>query len=397
MRRALVWVALLGACVACSRSVHHDAAVSTSQRSIAGPVETAPAASPSPSSPGVAVAAGETARIGAGLPQTIGIPRTFGNLTVFPILSSKQEDVGPITTLDAALAAKTALVHELGAGGAAGGGGGGDGAQVNSLVIENQGTIPVYVLAGTIVKGGKQDRQIGEDFIVGAHQTIPVDAFCVEHGRWTAERDGVATAGQFGTIGLLTDSRVRTAAELQKDQGQVWAKVASVNEANKKAAASGTLLASVDAADIVAKRTALTKKTEGYLAEVQPSHDVVGFAYAVDGKVRSMRWFTDRKVFVMFEDVLVGTAAMEAITAQSEAAQSGKPPAPPPATTTADVTKFVSDVQEAKVKETRSTPGMNDNAVRESKAGYSSSTMFKAPAASPTAPPKPVSTSVSAF
>jgi hypothetical protein len=264
-------------------------------------------------------------------------------------------------------------------------------------VIENKGTVPVYVLAGTIVKGGKQDRQIGEDFIVGARQSLPVEAYCVEHGRWTTNRDGVATGGQFGTIGLLTDSRVRTAAEYGKDQGQVWAKVASINQANKKEAASGTLLATVDSADIGARRTALTKKAESYLSEVEPSQDVVGLAYAVDGKVRSIRGFVHRKVFVLFEDALVGTAAMEAITAQAEAAATGKPPAPSPVTTQADVSKFVKDVQSGAVKETRTTPGMNDNALRESKAGYSSSTMFKAPSAQPAAAPKPVSTSITSF
>lgn len=367
MRRALVWVALLGTCVACSRSVHKDSA------------------------PPVSVAAGEAPIVAATADAfSIGPPRTIDNLTVFPILSKKQEDIGPITSLDAALAAGTAQVHEMG------GGANAEAAQVNSLVIENKGSIPVYVLAGTIVKGGKQDRQIGQDFIVGARQTVPVEAYCVEHGRWTTSRDGIATGGQFGTIGLLTDSRVRTAAEHDKDQGEVWAKVASVNQANKKDAASGTLLATVDSADIVARRGALTKRAETYLSEVQPSQDVVGFAYAVDGKVRSIRWFVDRKVFVLFEDALVGTAAMEAITEQAQAAASGKPVAAPPVTS-ADVSKFVKDVQEAAVKETRSTPGMNDNAVRESKEGYSSATMFKAPAATPAAPPKPVSTSITSF
>jgi hypothetical protein len=386
MGRALVWVVVLATCVGCGRSVHKDAAVSASTQGIAGNGSVA-------ASPTVGVAAGEVPGVTAASDQVIGAPRIVENLTIFPVLSKKQEDIGPITTLDAALAKGVASVHEIGAGGGPGGGG----AQVNSLVIDNKGEVPVYVLAGTIVKGGNQDRQIGEDFIVGARQSIPVDAYCVEHGRWTNSREGVATAGQFGTIGLLTESRVRTAAEYGKDQSEVWANVAKVNEANKKQAASGTLLATVDSADIVARRAALTKKVEAFLSEVQPGDDVVGFAYAVDGKVRSVRWFVHHKVFGLFEDALVGTAAMEAITAQAQTAASGKPAAPPPALASADVSKFVKDVQESKVRETRATPGMNDNDIRESKAGYSAATRFKTPAAQPAAPPKPVSTSVTAF
>jgi hypothetical protein len=386
MGRALVWVVVLATCVGCGRSVHKDAAVSAPTQGIAGSGSVA-------ASPAVGVAAGEVPGVTAASEQTIGTPRIVENLTIFPVLSKKQEDIGPITTLDAALAKGTASVHEIGAGGGPSSGG----AQVNSLVIENKGETPVYVLAGTIVKGGNQDRQIGEDFIVGARQSIPVDAYCVEHGRWANNRDGVATAGQFGTIGLLTDSRVRTAAEYGKDQGEVWANVAKVNEANKKQASSGTLLASVDSADIVARRTALTKKVEAFLSEVQPGDDVVGFAYAVDGKVRSVRWFVHHKVFGLFEDALVGTAAMEAITAQAQTIAGGKPLTPPPALASADVSKFVKDVQDSKIRETHATPGMNDNTIRESKEGYSAATKFKAPAASPTAPPKPVSTSVTAF
>lgn len=395
MKRAITWVALAVTCVACGRSVHKD--VTAPPPLAASPDPAATAAT----TPGVSVAGGDApgaaplASPGGGAATTdttIGAPKTFDNLTVFPVLSKKQDDIGPITTLDAALAKGAASVHELG------GGANGEGAQVNALVIENKGTVPVYVLAGTIVKGGKQDRQIGQDFIVGANQTVPVDAFCVEHGRWTTNREGIATGGQFGVVGLLTDSRVRTAAEHDKDQGQVWAKVQKVNEANKKEAASGTLLASVDSADIVARRTALAKQADTFLSTVQPGDDVVGLAYAVDGKVRSVRWFSHHKVFELFRGTLVGTAAMEAITARAEAAAAGKPAvSPPPPIAAADVSRFVHDVQENKVKEQRSTPGLNVNEIRDSKDGYSSSTMFKAPAAAPAAPPKPVSTSVSAF
>jgi len=393
MKRAhLAWVALLAACAACGRSVHRDtsmapppvaAAPDTSAAAGAAP-QVAPVAANAPGSPGAAGAP-------AGPDYAIGTPKTFDNLTIFPVTSKKQDDIGPMTTLDAALAKGAAFVHETGSGTS------GEGAQVNTLVIENKGAVPIYVLAGTIVKGGKQDRQIGQDFIVGANQTTPVDAFCVEHGRWTTQREGVATGGQFGVVGLLTPSQVRTAAEHDKDQGEVWAKVAKVNEANKKQAASGTLMASVDSADVAAKRAALAKQADNFLASVQPGDDVVGFAYAVDGKVRSVRWFSHHKVFELFRGTLVGTAAMEAITTQAEDAAAGKPPAPPPAIAPTAVSSFIHDAQEAKVKEERSTQGMNVNEIRDSKDAYSSSTKYKAPAAAPTAAPRPVSTSVTAF
>ena len=60
------------------------------------------------------------------------------------------------------------------------------GAQVNQLVLMNRGKRPLLLLAGEVVSGGKQDRIIGKDRIVpiGA-APLPLDVFCVEHGRWT--------------------------------------------------------------------------------------------------------------------------------------------------------------------------------------------------------------------
>src|SRR5439155_384601 len=79
-------------------------------------------------------------------------------------------------------------------------------ARVNPLVIENPGKLPLLVLAGTVVRGGKQDRQIGADFVIEAGKTVPVDAFCVEHGRWDATRDGVATGGRFKSEKVLAQA-----------------------------------------------------------------------------------------------------------------------------------------------------------------------------------------------
>jgi hypothetical protein len=227
---------------------------------------------------------------------------------------------------------------------------------------------------------------------------VPVDAYCVEHGRWTTNREGVATGGKFGVAGLLADTKVRTAAQYKRDQGEVWAKVAAVNAANRKEAASGTLMASVDSADIAARRAALSRKVEDFLDGARPADDVVGLAYAVDGKVRAVRWFANRGVFRMFRAALVQTAAMEAITAQSEAAARGTPLGPAPAPSASTVSEFVKDIQEGALKEQRATRALNANEFREGKAGYGATTIFNGSSASGApAKPRPVSTSATSF
>jgi hypothetical protein len=343
---------------------------------------------PTPSPPGVALA-GDDIEVGA--------PATFDNLTVFAIISRHQIDVGPMTTLDLALAKGEAEVREVGASAAnpppttpvghqrAGSMGGGP--RVNELVIENKGSTPIYVLAGTVVKGGNQDRQIGQDFIVEPKQTASVDAFCVEHGRWTAERDGRSTGGKFGTMPQLVTSKIRAAAQYKKDQGEVWSNVDATNSAHGKSAPSRTLMATLDDPEIARRREALASRITEKFQSIDPKESVVGFAYAIDGKVRAVRWFASHPIFELARTSLTNTAAVDALTAKaSQPTTQGLVAAPQPS----DVVAFMREVQESQVKEERDTFAGNKNEYKESAEGYGSRTMLKSAPAGPGAPKKPV-------
>lgn len=317
--------------------------------------------------------------------HVVGGPRVFDNLTIFAVSSSTQRDVGPITTLDEALASGRAVVREVEA----------DhepplrqrdeehtanvdasGPQVNTLVIENKGTVPIFVLAGTVVKGGNQDREIGEDFIVSANRTVPVEAFCVEQGRWDANRNGQATQGQFGTMQQLANSEVRGAGQYRHNQGEVWSKVDGVNADNHKTSSSQSLMATLDDNEVARRRGELATKVNAYLQSVTDNTGVVGIAYAVGGKVRGVRWFANHRVFELFRATLVNTAAVDALTAQAR----GEAPRPSTVLPSA-VSEFIAGIDEAKVKEHRATAASNVNDYKETDAGFGSKTTLK-PAAS---------------
>jgi hypothetical protein len=335
-----------------------------------------PSVRPAPSSSGAAHAAASADD------HTIGPASALGaGLVVFPVTSRSQVDVGPLIALDDALAQKSAEVREVAGGGS-----------VNTLVIENKGKIPIFVLAGTIVKGGNQDRQIGQDFIIESKQVTPVDAFCVEHGRWNGNRDGRATAGQFGTSEVLATSKVRAAGQYKKSQGEVWSKVSEANSANNKAPASSTFLASVDDAALARQRVELAAKIEAALAATRPQEDVVGIAYAIDGDIRGVRWFAHHAVFELVRKKLVNGIAFDAIVARAEAEAQHRPPSGKPVPTPAAVDAFVKNVEDEAVKEQRDTAAANVNEYKESGQGYGSKTMFKGAASKPGASPKkPVS------
>src|SRR5688572_18988860 len=240
---------------------------------------------------------------------SIGSPITEGGLTVFPIHAVSDPRLDDAISLELALERGKAHVRELGAEE------GDDQARVGTLVIENSGKDPIVVLAGTVVKGGKQDRQIAQDFVIAAGKTVDVEAFCVEHGRWTAEREGKSTGGSFSASGMIAPTEVRVAAQHEGDQGKVWEKVAKTNESSKKEAASGTLMATYDDAKVVADRRALAKAVGEKLDAATGSPTVLGFAYAVNGQVRGVRWFANKKVFEQHRDKLLQSAAVEAMLA----------------------------------------------------------------------------------
>jgi hypothetical protein len=392
----LILVAMIAALIGCTRANPAPAPSHATSLSTAGelPALPAPGAPIAPVAvPGMALGDGE---------HTVGAPKVIGNLAMFPVYASVQEQLGEFSTLEAAIERGEAVVKERGADApppppahkqrmapqtslptnndplpqAAASFQGG--ATVNQLVIDNQGNLPILVLAGTVVKGGRQDRQISQDFVVGPKEIVAVDAFCVEHGRWSASRNGADTGGRFHTVKTLANGQVREAGQYKKDQSQVWSKVGEVNSANKKQASTGTLMATVDDAEFLQKRTTIAKAMLEHLGKVEAAESVVGIAYAVDGKVRGVRWFFNHTLFAKHGETLVNTAVLDGLTAQAARESTGQTPLAG-ACDAAEVGKFIARVEQGKVEQ-RDTAAQNVNEVKEADVGYSSSARLKAPA-----------------
>ena len=260
----------------------------------------------------------------------LGKPVVVDNITAWPVFSTRpQEDADEYVTLAQAQEKGLARVRETGSANPdvtvnqqaasnlqrrqveEGGG-----AHVNELIIENRGDKAILVLAGTLVKGGKQDRQIAEDFIILPGKSVPVGAFCVEHGRWTANREEKDTGGLFQAQKCLAVKEVRASGQYNKDQGEVWKNVALSNAKAQKEPGTGTLLASVEETDkeALSRRERIRKAlAERFNA---PDSASVGMAYAVDGKIKEIRTFSHTKIFALYRETLVNTVAMEGDLAQ---------------------------------------------------------------------------------
>src|SRR6266853_2631618 len=150
-------------------------------------------------------------------------PVSYENISVFPVVSPYNQDTSLFLTLEEGLATGEVLVREQGSEGLARSRDGrpvyipqSTGATVNQLVLINRSKRPLLLLAGELVSGGKQDRVIGKDRIVpvGA-PPLPLDVFCVEHGRWTG-------SSQFAAAKTIVHPSVRERAAVDQKQAEVW-------------------------------------------------------------------------------------------------------------------------------------------------------------------------------
>ena len=149
-------------------------------------------------------------------------PITYENISVFPVVANYTADTSHFLTLEEGLASGEVLVSEQGAAGMVRNRGRevrqdySGSASVNQLVLINRGKRPLLLLAGELVSGGKQDRIIGKDRIVpvGA-EPLPLDVFCVEHGRWSS-------GANFSAAKTIVHPSVREQAAVNSNQSDVW-------------------------------------------------------------------------------------------------------------------------------------------------------------------------------
>ena len=154
-------------------------------------------------------------------------PVVYENIAIFPVVSGSSQDTSSFLTLEEGLASGEVIVSERGTVRMVRNRDGvrtipdySTSASVNQLVLINRSKRPLLLLAGELVSGGKQDRIIGKDRIVpvGA-EPLPLDVFCVEHGRWTGGNS------QFTASNTIVHPSVREQAAVEQKQTEVWAAV----------------------------------------------------------------------------------------------------------------------------------------------------------------------------
>ncbi len=292
-------------------------------------------------------------------------PYTHKNLTVFLIHGDNKTNGKTPLTLQEAMVQKKIVVHET--------------SNVNELSIENKSDDEVFVQSGDIVKGGKQDRVLALDMIVPPRSgRIPIDSFCVEHGRWQ-QRGGEAAAAFGSSDQMLNHKDLKIAAKSAKSQNQVWDKVAesqaklskNVAVAASPAAGSGggygrggagvaetvNVTSSVSRSSLqLTLENKQVKDTSGeYIkalaAIVAGKNDVIGYAFAINGQINSADVYSSHALFAKLWAKMLKASAIEAI---AEFDKSDKA-----AVVTADAIKtFMAEAETGKAESREMSPRM---------------------------------------
>ena len=243
-------------------------------------------------------------------------PYTHKNLTVFLVHGKDLLPGKNFLTLQEALAQKKVRVYET--------------KDVNELAIRNLSNQDVYVQAGDIVRGGDQDRMISIDFIVPPRSgRMPIAAFCVESGRWS-KRGDEQSAWFSSSDNAAATRELKLAAKSVNSQDAVWDKVSAAQEKlslNVGAAVNATV--SSTSYELAVESTTVRQNTAGYINALsgilRNRGDVIGYAFAINGKVNSADVYASHALFTKLWPKLLKATATEALSELDQEAKAAKP------------------------------------------------------------------------
>lgn len=229
----------------------------------------------------------------------IASPQQAGRLVLYP-LSGAPRQLPRCLTLDVALDREQLSVREISEGG-----------RVNQVRLENRGERPIFIMAGEVLSGARQDRILQKDvWLPGYSGPVIVSAFCVEHGRWSYKSDH----RHFESKGTLSNVKVRQSAMVE-GQDKVWASVAETCRAGKVEAPTGSLNAVYEDAEM-RRRIVRWEDDLRNLPDDFPTMN--GAALQVGGRILAVDLFPDRRIFLALWPKLLKSYALEAAISERD-------------------------------------------------------------------------------
>ena len=229
-----------------------------------------------------------------------GRAATCGRLTVVPLhRTGGSPSADGLLTLEEALEKRMVVIREK------------DGGTVPRLILTNRSQRPVYIMGGEILSGGKQDRIVARDVIVGPRKSgVSLPVYCVEHGRWTGRTEKFYSKQNLGTHELRSNAQ----AGKSRSQEKIWRKI---DETNRSLGVESDTSAYQDAYDHGEIRDSIEEAERRLLSLPEASTRVVGVVVCVDGEIVSIDLFASSALFRRLWPKILRAAMTDALTVPS--------------------------------------------------------------------------------
>lgn len=211
---------------------------------------------------------------------------------------------------------------------------------VNTLTVQNKSEDIVFLMAGDVLQGGKQDRVIAQDMVVPPRTITDIAVFCVEPHRWQARGEAEQNPDDprqqeqnrhiyaFTGYYNVAANDIRRSATHSKNQQEVWDKVGKLTAIHKAETATGTYAA-------LEQSESFTKTRGRYLQffadKFDDTENVVGLVAVTGGQVIGADIFAHPALFKKQYKALIHSYITDAITIgepvriqESEVEQYGK-------------------------------------------------------------------------
>ena len=239
----------------------------------------------------------------------------FNNLQIFMLAGENSITNKKYISLTKALELKYSTVEETGS--------------VNELSITNHSEHYIFIHAGDIVKGGRQDRTISYDVIIPPYaKKIPLTSFCVESARW--QKRGNESVSEFSANdNILSSRKLKVASKAQGNQSEVWKEVSEQQSklnsnvsyfADKNIdvtsnSSGSSLQLSLENEDLDSIKNSYRIHFEYLINEFPES---TGFAYAINGEVYGIELYNSKDLFIDLWGKLLNACIIESISERND-------------------------------------------------------------------------------
>lgn len=227
----------------------------------------------------------------------LGTPISYRNLTIVPIHARQIKDLTDYITLDEAVRKGYVTVTEIGGG------------RVPQARVENNSTKYIFLMAGEILTGCKQDRLVGKDLLLGPKREVVLPVYCCEHGRWRS------VSKEFEDFDAAAIPELRAMIQLEAGQSTIWNNIG--NQYSRLGVSSPT-----GALQEAYKDERTKRAIEGYVTNLERiphlAEDTVGVAVGIGDEIVSIDIFPNHQIFSKLWPKLLRSYAMGAIQIKAE-------------------------------------------------------------------------------